>query len=241
MGTPDLQDPPAADPTAADRPAGSRRLHSRIVLPLIALVVIVGGVALLLGGGSGHNSSQSLPAGVSGAKSSLFQGSLLTPSKRAPALGLRNYLGGARVSTGGYRGRALLVTFIYTHCPDVCPLIAANLGVALHVMGPKVASKAQVVAVSVDPRGDTRQTVAAFLKAHGVTGRMLYLTGSAQELAHVWEAWGVGSERDARQPEFVNHSGLVYGVTASGKLTTVYPANFKPAEIAHDAPLLAAQ
>jgi hypothetical protein len=37
----------------------------------------------------------------------------------------------------------------------------------------------------------------------------------------------------------VNHTGLVYGVSASGKITTLYPANFLPKEIAHDVPLLA--
>ena len=134
------------------------------------------------------------------------------------------------------------MTFLYTHCPDVCPLIAANLGVALHLMGPRTAAQAQVIAVSVDPRGDTRQTVAAFLKAHGVTGRMLYLTGSAHELGHVWQAWRVGSERDAQQPAFINHSAVVFGIDGTGRLRTVYiGAEWKPSEIAHDVPLLAAQ
>ena len=141
-----------------------------------------------------------------------------------------------------YRGKALLVTFLYTHCPDVCPLITANLRVAQNLMGAKTAAKTQIVAVSVDPRGDTPQTVAAFLKVHEMTGRMQYLIGSPRELGHVWQAWGVGSERDASQPDVVNHSALVYGITASGELKTVYiGSSFKPSEIAHDVPLLASQ
>ena len=81
----------------------------------------------------------------------------------------------------------------------------------------------------------------AFLKDHQMTGRMQYLIGSAPQLARVWSAWGVGSERDAQQPELVNHSGLVYGITASGKQATIYAANFQPADIAHDVPLLASR
>ena len=69
---------------------------------------------------------------------------------------------------------------------------------------------------------------------------MQYLIGSAHELARAWQAWGVGSERDAQQPQFINHSGLIYGITASGKRETIYSATFQPAEIAHDVPLLAA-
>jgi hypothetical protein len=49
----------------------------------------------------------------------------------------------------------------------------------------------------------------------------------------------VGSERDAKNPDFVEHSGLVYGITASGKRAVLYSASFKPAQIAHDVPLLA--
>ena len=211
-----------------------------MLLPLLAILVIVGATAAIVAG-NGH-STQSLPGGVHSAKSASFLGSELTPPKPAPAVPLRNYLGGSRVNIAAYRGKAVLVTFLYTHCPDVCPLIAANLGVALHLLGPHAAAKVQVIAVSVDPRGDTRQTVTTFMKEHGVTGRMLYLTGSAKELGHVWQAWGVGSERDAQQPTFINHSAAVFGVDGSGRLRTVYiGASWKPSEIAHDVPLLAAQ
>jgi cytochrome oxidase Cu insertion factor (SCO1/SenC/PrrC family) len=93
--------------------------------------------------------------------------------------------------------------------------------------------------VSVDSRGDTKKTVTRFLAQHEMTGRMQYLVGSTPELARVWKAWGVGSERDAKQPDLVEHSGLIFGISASGKRTTLYSASFKPADIAHDVPLLA--
>ncbi len=125
---------------------------------------------------------------------------------------LRNYKG-ERVNIDQYKGKAVLITFLYTKCPDVCPLIAANLGVALNKMGSTKAAKVQVIAVSVDPRGDTPKAVASFLQRHGVAGRMQYLIGSAHELGSVWKAWGVGAEADAEQPQLVNHSGLVYGIS----------------------------
>ena len=111
-------------------------------------------------------------------------GTALTPVKRAPVLALRNYLGDP-VNLARYRGKAVLVSFLYTHCIDVCPLVTANLGVVLQRLGPE-ASRVQVIAVSVDPRGDTRKTVTAFLRLHHMTGRMKYLIGSASQLAPVW-------------------------------------------------------
>jgi protein SCO1 len=214
-------------------------LDRRMILPLLVIVVIAGGFALLFQNTS--HSSQPLAAGAHSAKSTSFLGDELSPPKAAPPLSLRNYLG-QRVNIAQYRGKALLVTFIYDHCPDICPLIVANLRVAQNLMGTKTAAKAQIIAVSVDPRGDTPKTVAAFLKVHEMTGRMQYLIGSARELGQVWQRWGVGSERDAEDPDIVNHSALVYGIDASGELKTVYiGSSFKPSEVAHDVPLLASQ
>jgi protein SCO1/2 len=135
----------------------------------------------------------------------------------------------------------LLVTFVYTHCQDVCPLITSNLRTAQILMGPALAARTQIIAVSVDPRGDTPKAVAGFLARHAMTGRMQYLVGSAGALGRVWRAWGVGSEQDAHRPELIEHSGLVYGITASGEQATIYAANFRPADIAHDVPLLASR
>jgi protein SCO1/2 len=223
-----------------DRPGGERKgFDRRMALPLVVIVVIAGGFALLFQHTSSN--SQTLAGSTHSAKSASFLGNELSPPKQAPSLSLRNYLG-QHVNIAQYRGKALLVTFLYTHCPDVCPLITAKLRAAQSLMGAKTAAKTQIVAVSVDPRGDTPRTVAAFLKVHEMTGRMQYLIGSPRELGHVWQAWGVGSERDAGQPEFINHSALIYGITTSGRLKTVYiGSNFTPSEVAHDALLLASQ
>ena len=211
-------------------------IDTKVLLALLALALATGVIAALAIGGASGSSKK--PTSVAGAQ---FEASgLLTPIEKAPPLQLHNYLG-ETVNIDSYLGKAVLVTFLYTHCPDVCPLITADLRVALKLMGPATSSKVQVIAVSVDPRGDTRASVAAFLARHGMTGRMKYLIGSAKELAAAWQAWGVGSERDAGNPTFVNHSGLVYGITGTGKRLTIYAANFRPSEIAHDVPLLAAR
>jgi protein SCO1/2 len=210
-------------------------LNFRILLSLIALVVIAGVVALVTTSGSSGTKSKTAS---SSARDAYRAEAELSPATQAPPIALHNYLG-QPVNIDQYRGKAVLVTFLYTNCPDICPLITSNLRVAQNLMGSKTASKVQIIAVSVDPKGDTRKAVASFLARHEMTGRMQYLTGDAHELARVWKAWGVGSERDASQPQFINHSGLIYGITASGKRTTLYSASFKPADIAHDVPLLA--
>ena len=234
-----VQPPTTAPPPAPDVPPPeprSQRLGLQIFLPVLLILVVVGLLTVVLAGGP---AKPKLPGGATGATNTRFDGSLLSPLRAAPPLStLRNYQG-QPVNLAGYRGKAVFVTFLYTHCPDVCPLIASHLHTVLAELGSR-ARNVQLIAVSVDPRGDTPGAVAAFLREHQLTGQMQYLIGSAKQLAPVWSAWYVGSSRDVGKPELVSHSALVYGISASGKLTTIYAANFVPSQIAHDvAPLLA--
>jgi protein SCO1/2 len=190
----------------------------------------------LLAAGCGSSSKAKSPAATPAAPN--YHGAVATPPVPAAPLALRNY-DGTPISLQRYRGKAVLVTFIYTHCPDVCPLIVGNLRTVQAKLGP-AASRLKVIAVSVDPKGDTRRTVAAFLKVHDMTGRMDYLIGSRAELAATWKLWRIAQRVPRKTPEQVEHSALVYGVSASGRLTTLSPSNFKPADVIADVPQLAA-
>jgi protein SCO1/2 len=170
-----------------------------------------------------------------------FAGTTASPSKSAPPLRLENALG-REVDIDQFRGKAVLVTFVYTQCPDVCPLLVGNFRTAQSELGPQ-AEDLQIIAVSVDPEGDTPVAVARFLNAHLMTDQMEYLIGSRSELEKVWSDWGVASRASPRNndPDFVEHSALVYGISADGRITTLYPAQFEPAQIVHDVPILAAE
>lgn len=223
------------DPPVASAPSPGPRPAWRSILPVLVILVIVAGFTLLVILPTKQKTL--LPGGVHQAQErGSFDGGTLTPLEPAPATTLRNYLG-QTVTLSQYRGKAVLVTFLYTHCPDVCPLIASNLRAAQVKLGAENA-KVQMLVISVDPRGDTPRSVAEFLRVHRLTGRIQYLIGSAAQLGAVWSAWNVGSQRDAGSPALVSHSALVYGISATGDITTIYPANFAPSDIAHDVPLL---
>ncbi len=114
-------------------------------------LAIVGALSFCCCAGSGK------PTLPGGAQQSRLPERLLRHARaareQAPPIHLRNYLG-RRSRCPQYRGKAVLVTFLYTHCPDICPLITSNLRVTLNMLGAQ-ASQAQIIAVSVDPRGDT--------------------------------------------------------------------------------------
>ncbi|HEX3910773.1 MAG TPA: SCO family protein [Solirubrobacteraceae bacterium] len=231
------EDPPPSEATPSDPRRPGRGARPGIVLPLTLLLVLVAVLSFALL----HDTDKpALPGGAEqSTPGSSYDGTLALPLKPAPAIDLHNYRGRS-VSLSEYRGKAVLVTFLYTNCPDVCPLITSNLRVVMNELGSR-ANRVQVIAVSVDPRGDTDAAVGRFLRAHEMLGRMQYLVGSPSQLARTWTAWSVGSTREVGQPQLVAHSALVYGVDASGRLRTVYPATFAPSQIVHDVPKLAAR
>jgi protein SCO1/2 len=229
---PDSPSPVPSEPVRARTPPSVK-----LLLGLALLLGIAGGLSFALLRSSPH---ATLPSGAREAGSGEgYYGTLALPAKLAPPIQLRNYLG-RPVTLSEYRGKAVLVTFLYTNCPDVCPLITAKLRASLQTLGAE-AKHVQILAVSVDPRSDTPASVARFLRVHGMTGRMQYLIGSPAQLAGTWKAWSVGSTREIDQPQLVSHSALIYGITAGGELKTIYPDSFEPSQIVHDVPKLASQ
>ena len=205
--------------------SGSRSIRGVIVCAALSAAV------LLTGCGSSRTAGTAHPLSGPG-----LQGLILKPQKPAPPLALHNY-SGAPVRLSALRGKAVLVTFVYTHCPDVCPLIVSDLAAAQRGLGHE-AARVKILAVTVDPRRDTPAAIRTFLAARGATGRMDYLLGTSAQLQRTWKAWDVAVNTGPNKLTD-GHSAVVYGITAGGRMAVVYPSNFTPAQIIHDVPLLA--
>jgi protein SCO1 len=181
--------------------------------------------AQLLAGCGGGKTAQAEPA-------LKFKGHAVTTP--APDFTLRDARG-QEVSLAGQRGKLVLITFIYTKCPDVCPLITANLNDALQQLGPE-RKNVRVLAVSVDPKGDTPKTVRAYEKLHHLLPEFRYLIGSRKELGAVWAKYKVTAV--ASDPELVDHVAYTLLVDRSGKGRVLYSSDVRSPQVLHDARLL---
>jgi protein SCO1/2 len=76
---------------------------------------------------------------------------------------LTDHNGNTRTLTD-FRGRAVVIFFGYTQCPDVCPTTLAELKSALAALGPD-AKRVQVLFVTLDPERDTRALLANYVPA----------------------------------------------------------------------------
>jgi protein SCO1 len=168
-----------------------------------------------------------------------YAGAVATPPKPVPPLRLKDSTG-EMFDISEHKGKVVLLTWLYVKCPDICPLIVSNLKVAQTKLGAK-AKDMVIVAVTTDPERDTPKAVNKFIAGRGMTGRMQYLVGKEAEIHRTWTNWGIVAEPAAANPELIEHSSPIYGISASGQIMTLYPANFKPDQIVRDVPLLAQQ
>ena len=127
---------------------------------------------------------------------------------------------GARVSVPT-PGRPAIVTFLFADCPDICPRAAQEISLALDQVG-DTADQIDVVAVSVDPEGDTPAAVRAFLARHRLVGRMDYIVGTRAELVPIWKAWAVAAQPRGRPVSA--HSARIVLVDRKGRQVGAYSA-----------------
>jgi protein SCO1/2 len=133
------------------------------------------------------------------------------------------------------RGKVVLLTFLYTHCPDVCPLTATNLNTALARIG-RARKDVRVLAVSVDSKGDTPASVAAFIRSHRLRPQFHYLTGTEKTLRAVWRAYRVQAVPQGEAG--VDHTLYTLLIDPGGKARVLFDVQARPAAIAHDVRLV---
>lgn len=160
-----------------------------------------------------------------------FRGTALDPPRAAHDFTLHDQFGKS-VRLADFRGRVAVLTFLYTSCPDLCPLVTAKLRKTLEALGDR-ASDVAVLAVTVDPARDTPDRVQAFSREHGMLDRWHFLTGDAETLRPIWAYYWVGKVwSDAKGN--VMHSSPVHLIDRQGKIRVVYGSTFEPADLAHD-------
>jgi protein SCO1 len=154
-----------------------------------------------------------------------WAGFVRPPGAAAPDFALRDQ-DGRRATMAEYRGRPVAVTFVYSTCEDTCPALVDQVRGALDDTG----SDIPLLAVSVDPSGDTPASARRFLNERRMTGRARFLLGDERSLAPVWKGYGV-------QPQTgrLDHSATVVLVDAQGRQRVGFPHDqLTPAALAHD-------
>ncbi|MBK7320124.1 SCO family protein [Candidatus Villigracilis affinis] len=129
-------------------------------------------------------------------------------------------------------------SFGYTYCPDVCPTTLAELKVVMEKLNGQ-ADKVQVVFVSVDPGRDTSEEMQKYIERFSPS--FIGLSGSEEELAPIWDDYGVFREVVERTSEtnyIINHTARVTLIDQNGNMRLSYGFQTPPEDIAHDIEIL---
>lgn len=135
-------------------------------------------------------SAAGLPQNTNSPAAAVDSGTALGGASRpAPDFTLTDQFG-QKVSLDEFRGKVIFLTFADDNCTTVCPLTTNTLMEMIRLLGPG-AQQVQLLAVNANPDDTSVADVAAFSRAHGMSDRWLFLTGSKSELEAVWKEYGI--------------------------------------------------
>jgi len=116
---------------------------------------------------------------------------------------------GQNVTLSSLEGDLVVVSFIFTRCPDTCPLITSKLRHVADELGDKVGDEVHFVSVSLDPEYDTKERLTAYTELHQVDWP--HLTGEREDLEQVWENFGLQVNRTFIESHVkMNHVSVLY-------------------------------
>lgn len=107
---------------------------------------------------------------------------------------------GATVTDAALRGKVVIANFIFTRCITVCPVFTMKMR-RVQDRTQDVADGLKLVSFSVDPLHDTPAVLARYAEEHGADpGRWRFLTGEAEAMRRVAEAFAVPMDAMGTQP-----------------------------------------
>jgi protein SCO1/2 len=139
-----------------------------------------------------------------------------------------------------FRGKAVVIFFGYTQCPDVCPTTMTGMAEAMKLLGGD-AEKVQVLFVTVDPERDTPELLAQYVPVFNPSFLGLY--ADAEKTARTAQDFRVFYKKQPGSTPTtytVDHSAGSYVYDPQGRLRLYIKHGEKPEVIAQDLKLLVA-
>lgn len=155
-------------------------------------------------------------------------------NRPAPGFTLRDADGRA-VSLAEFRGKVVVLSFIYASCPDVCPLHSELLAaIQADVNRTPMRGLVQFISITTDPARDTPEVMKAYGAAHGLDrSNWVFLTSSPDRPAATRELAGrYGLKFTPSQDGYQMHGVVTHLIDKSGNLRARYHGlKFSPTNI----------
>ena len=97
---------------------------------------------------------------------------------------------GNMTNLSDFEGQVLIVSFVYSRCPDVCPIVSANLRWVAEQLPNDYGTNFSIIAITVDPWWDTSSVLADYAMRQAIDWP--HLTGDVETMQPIWESFHVG-------------------------------------------------
>ena len=115
-----------------------------------------------------------------------------------------------------FRGKAVVLFFGFTQCPDVCPTTLADIAGVMKQLGSD-ADRVQVLFVTLDPERDTPETLRGYVSAFDP--RFIALRGDLPATQRVAKDFKIYFEKRKQGASYtIDHSAQSYVIDAQGRL-----------------------
>ena len=119
----------------------------------------------------------------------LFYGEDIVPAVPVSDFILTDH-NGEYFSISDYEGKVVVVTFLFTRCPDICPIVSSNLDYLSTMLGDDYGTEVEILTITVDPWTDNSSVLSQYREQRGL--HWPHLTCDVEDLEGIWSEFDVG-------------------------------------------------
>jgi protein SCO1 len=137
---------------------------------------------------------------------------------------------GRTVTDESFRGKYMLIAFGYTHCPDICPTLLADMANALTRLGAE-SERITPIFVTLDPARDTPKVMADYVSSF--SPRMVGLSGPEDLIASTAQKYHI---KYVKHPEVngdysIDHTAAIFLMSPDGRFLERFNSGVKTDEM----------
>ena len=130
----------------------------------------------------------------------------------------------------------MVLAFLYTRCPDVCPIVTETLRRSHDLLG-EDAEQVDFLAISVDPERDSVERAYEYSEERGMLERWRFLVGNEDQLEPVWKSYWLDPVRGAPDSPEESHGDDHDGTGSDGGGGPVLRTDSGDYLVSHTAPV----
>ena len=138
-----------------------------------------------------------------------------------------------------------LLTFVFTECSNVCPIVTSQIKQSLILNDSE--KETPVILISVDPENDTEEAVYNFIEKWELTSNWSYITGNKNSLEPIWKNYFINPinthpmeklSKNLAAKNRIIHTSPVYIFNKNGSAKVVHNSPIDPEKLVSDMKIL---